>query len=515
MSKTFFITLLRSRAVLLAAWLLLAGIGYSGTYSGGAGTSVDPYQIANIADWEELGNTAGDQDGECFIVTADIDFTSGAGGDGTADAVDAIAGTFDGDGHVFQNFACETGANTCALFGTVASGGLVKDLIILNGTAAGNQVSEANTYTGIIAGQIASGGQVDNCDLYHCTITHLSDVNTTGAPVEYHLVGMVSGANHGNVTNCNVFGGSISASNTSDTYPLRIGGIVGYQTYTGGVQGKTEDCYSSATLSDLSGSATVKSVELGGICGGTSTSATLELINRCVFEGTIDYTSSYHGKWGGIVGSVSGYLTNCSARGSMTLDAGSDNDAIMAGGIAGYTYAASISQCSADMIITITDNAKNCDVGGAIGQNTTSSSITDCFVTGAIYDTAATPTGFRYEGGFMGWSGATSTVTRCIAALWSVTDSAFCESSTSTTYTSCFWDSTISGVASDSLTGTTPKTTAELQALGIVSGWTNWKQSSGYYPILDWQTYQTSSLESSFGTGGGSGGMFKSGLYGN
>jgi hypothetical protein len=41
-------------------------------YSGGSGTSVDPYQIANVADLMTLANDINDYN-KCFIMTADID----------------------------------------------------------------------------------------------------------------------------------------------------------------------------------------------------------------------------------------------------------------------------------------------------------------------------------------------------------------------------------------------------------------------------------------------------------
>ena len=70
--------------------ILISGINvFAGTYSGGDGSSGDPYQIANTDDSMELSSTSGDW-AAYFIQTADITFNANEqlvdwDGDGTAD----------------------------------------------------------------------------------------------------------------------------------------------------------------------------------------------------------------------------------------------------------------------------------------------------------------------------------------------------------------------------------------------------------------------------------------------
>ena len=55
--------------------LLLSINLYAGAYSGGGGTSDDPYKVATTSDLIQLSNTSGDW-GKHFIQTADIKFNA-------------------------------------------------------------------------------------------------------------------------------------------------------------------------------------------------------------------------------------------------------------------------------------------------------------------------------------------------------------------------------------------------------------------------------------------------------
>jgi hypothetical protein len=57
---------------LLVTMLAVSAVSFGGTYGGGLGTEVDPYQIGTAAHWQELMNTSADW-GKQFVLTADID----------------------------------------------------------------------------------------------------------------------------------------------------------------------------------------------------------------------------------------------------------------------------------------------------------------------------------------------------------------------------------------------------------------------------------------------------------
>ena len=106
-------------------------------YSGGAGTTDDPYLIDTAADLLELGDHSEDYDAY-FLLTSDIDLSS-AGVFTTAviandtDGFD-FTGVFNGNGHTINNLtinAGSTGNNKLGLFGSI-DGGTIKNLLVLN-----------------------------------------------------------------------------------------------------------------------------------------------------------------------------------------------------------------------------------------------------------------------------------------------------------------------------------------------------------------------------------------------
>ena len=61
--------------LIITALLIVSFATYTcSAYSGGSGTTNDPYQIANVADWQQL-MTASDDWNKHFVMTADIDLS--------------------------------------------------------------------------------------------------------------------------------------------------------------------------------------------------------------------------------------------------------------------------------------------------------------------------------------------------------------------------------------------------------------------------------------------------------
>jgi len=147
------------------AVLILANISFAGTYGGGSGTELLPYQIGSIGNWQELKTTSADW-GEHFILTADLDF------DGLSLTPVGISGSFtgvfDGQGHVIRN-AVISGSG---LFSHVSIGGQihnlgVEDINVTGGSSAGglvgvndNGVISSCYATGVVSGDHDVGGLV-------------------------------------------------------------------------------------------------------------------------------------------------------------------------------------------------------------------------------------------------------------------------------------------------------------------------------------------------------------------
>lgn len=105
-------------------------------YSGGIGTETDPYQIATIADWQELMETSGNW-ASYFILMADLDLSGitimpmalDTNPTQTGFQGPVFTGVFDGNGHIFQNVEInQPDSDYVGLFGYLSSGGQVKNL---------------------------------------------------------------------------------------------------------------------------------------------------------------------------------------------------------------------------------------------------------------------------------------------------------------------------------------------------------------------------------------------------
>ena len=144
-------------------------------------------------------------------------------------------GSFDGNGHVIRNitFATPTSAMAAGIFGTVQSGGTVRNL------GVENLSFDDNTYdhrAGGIAGQLLADSTISDCYVSNSTVKASSRV-----------VGGIVGMNNGTVKNCYTYNMTLAGFNN------RFGGISGDFS-----AGKLENCYTdySALASSQAGTAT-------------------------------------------------------------------------------------------------------------------------------------------------------------------------------------------------------------------------------------------------------------------
>jgi hypothetical protein len=233
---------------LVASLLCLCPIAAQ-AYSGGAGTEIDPYQIANKADLLYLGTNTADYT-KHFIMTADIDL-AGEVFDRAVIATDTVAGNygfdgspfegkFDGDGHLISNLRIEGAVN--------------------------------NGYLGLFG---FLKGSVSRLGLEHVDISTSKSFGRN--------VGGLCGANYGGViSECYVTGEVLSSSNA--------GGLCGYN-YSGTIV----DSFAHVN------------VDCGMYAGGMCGSSYYGLIERCFSTGRVSFSEApsvggFCGLWRGVGG---------------------------------------------------------------------------------------------------------------------------------------------------------------------------------------------------------------------
>ncbi len=193
-------------------------------FSGGSGTTADPYQIQTAAEWASLAWDAGLLD-KHFVLTQDINLAAvdpngwlpiGTGGV-------PFCGSLDGRRHVVSGLACDLPINDTGLFGCVGTArddpnriGCVKNLIVRDAQVSGRDVVGALT-------ACLDGGRIERC---------LVTGQVQGAGTVGGVVG--EGGNNGEVREC-AFAGHVSGQR-------RVGGLAG--TYSGVLW----SCYSAGEV---------------------------------------------------------------------------------------------------------------------------------------------------------------------------------------------------------------------------------------------------------------------------
>ncbi len=294
----------------VAVGLLLAIVSTAAAkYSGGSGTTRDPYQIATAADLIALGETPADYD-KHFILTADIDLALRLPGRKVFDkAVIApvtlisdpshlstvgapFTGVFDGNNHTVSHLTLTrltfSPEGCVGLFGCLESGAEVKNLGVVN-----------------------------------------VNITTKG-----FYVGSLVGCNFGKVTQCHSTG---SVSGTG-----YVGGLVGLN-YSGSLTA----CYSTCAVSGDS--------RVGGLAGNNGTQYRYDRpagsITQCYSTGRVSASG-----WGtgGLVGVSDGTVSQCYS--TATVSGGG-----VVGGLVGCNYT-SVTQCYSAGAVSGRDN-----VGGLVG----------------------------------------------------------------------------------------------------------------------------------------------------
>ena len=235
--------------IMLIMSLALSSSLIAGTYSGGSGTSGDPYQISNTADLIELSKTSGDWS-KYFIQTADISFNADESqvdwdDDGTAtwDADDQLGfspignsttkftGSYDGGGYTIDNlFINRPSTENVGFFGYtdrdwgqgrsyIRNLGL-EDVNITGGVRIAGLVGRAMSdisycyVTGSITGSAGNSAAAGITAQSHYPITDC--YSTASVSAVYEAAGFVS-YNNNSIDNC-YSTGAVSNAATQDGF---------------------------------------------------------------------------------------------------------------------------------------------------------------------------------------------------------------------------------------------------------------------------------------------------------
>ncbi|MCD7735461.1 MAG: Ig-like domain-containing protein [Lachnospiraceae bacterium] len=262
---------------------------YSQQFSGGTGTSSDPFRIASLEQLQNIPRFNG-----CYFrQTKDID-----AGNGTITGMfpkdTKFTGTYDGGGYTISNLCISintgfTGTTVNGLFAYIAKSGAVKNLNFSNVNAPDAKAKVA----GVLCGY--NEGKISNCTFTRC------NVSSQGRKDIY--LGIVCGYNlaDGTITQCTTSDCSVSKG---DGYNGRAGSIAGinagsiydctstnvsvsaidYYSYSGGLVGSNK-----GNLINCTATGEVSGYQPAGICGYNS-----GLIKRCYFTGIAKSLTVHH-----------------------------------------------------------------------------------------------------------------------------------------------------------------------------------------------------------------------------
>ena len=267
--------------------------GTSPTFSGGRGTSENPWKIATAADLKELAtavNDGNDYYGEYFRQVADLDMNAetNIAPIGTLSA--HFAGNYDAYGFEISNVSISgvtTGEYTVSgLFGVITGKGSISNLTVNNATISA--ISGNGTWDQAYAGGIAAfaeDGTVTNCTVRNSTIT--TAASTSSNTFAGGIVGFAASDNGETTlfTKCASENNSVSSTGYG-------GGFIGAVISDGDVS--FEDVYSAKNSVNAG---TKSQAEIGAFLGA-SQGGDITVKNCFIYDCNVSAANSSGGKVG-------------------------------------------------------------------------------------------------------------------------------------------------------------------------------------------------------------------------
>ena len=471
----------------LASSLAPPGCGES--FSGGGGTTADPYLISSAADFTALNGDSDCWAGE-FLQTANIDMGGitwdiEAGTPASTTGTDAtpFSGTYDGGTFEVSGLTIDVGTRPAddngGLFGVVT--GTIRNLGFVD-TDLTTETVTADDVAGGLVGSLR-GGTVSNS---FTTVYVYTDDNYAGGLV---------GEAYGNATIENSYStGTVEGDGDS------VGGLVG-------------DAYDGTTIENSYSTGTVEGDgdSVGGLVGAAYDGTTIEnSYSTGTVEGDGDYT-------GGLVGALEDSTSIVRDSHSTASVTSTDTYAEETGGLIGYLNLASVVNSYATGDVSgvryvgglvgsvnrtgsisgayatgaVENDGSAGEVGGLVGVVEAAASVSNCYATGSVSG--------GYSGGLV--SDNKGTVSNCysIGYVDGDREGGLVQVNTGTVSNS-FWNTVTSDQTSSA--GGTGKTTSELKTLetftsagwSITKGWSSssppvWgfcAQMNNGYPFLNW-----------------------------
>jgi filamentous hemagglutinin family protein len=341
--------------------------------------------------------------------------------------IDQFNGVLDGLGHTISNLTIESSDGTVGLIGrlgtiifnpdsnTYTNPGLgtIKNLGL-----EGASVSTTSYLVGVLVG--SNDGTITDCyttgnvsgvgeaigglvGINDGTITGCyTTVNVSGKTntTQFYSVGGLVGINgftdglNATITGCYATG-DVSGSGSSQGEQVIVGGLVGMNGYVG--TGTITDCYATGNVSGNNSNSTYGHVFVGGLVGYNKWITDHKgdgVITDCYATGVVTGTA-YQVAGGGLVGINRGEINNSYATGAISVGTDIDNDDAHIGGLVGWNYG-TIEDCYATGNAKVEDS-DYIEVGGLAAFN--SGTITNSYATG---DVSGTATNWIYAGGLVG-----------------------------------------------------------------------------------------------------------------
>jgi len=366
-------------------------------FSGGTGTSADPYQIATVQDLLAM-NADPNLASKCFALVNDIDANDYPEAFQDAVVIQAFQGIFDGRHHTIANIDIRDRNSSwngpMGFFSAIGLDGIVRDLTLENaivyspvfplpkgglltgdnqGTVSGCRVSGLAGGFETIGGMVGynNGGTLESCS---------SVITLSGGRGINYMGGLVGVDVNGLISDCRVSGTLYTGDLNSDYHEYSAGGLIGQSS-----QGTIRHCSTIVDVNGLSSHPLIKdSPHLGGLIGindseVTDCQVTCNIwgksglggligmnegrVSRCSVSGNIQGTTVI----GGLIGGNSGYVECCYAYAYME----SKEDAV--GGLIGANSGI-VAQCySRSQIHAISRG------GGLIGSNGIAGLVLNCY----------------------------------------------------------------------------------------------------------------------------------------
>ncbi|MBQ8455208.1 MAG: hypothetical protein IJ537_07725 [Bacteroidaceae bacterium] len=426
------------RLYFLALPLLMLSQGaWADGFSGGTGTSSDPYLISSVSDLQELSTMSNSSSWSTYQtayykVTADIDMSSVANFEPichTTTTDNGFMGTFDGDGHVISNLKMTVAADNAGHIGLIGclqtksgvGSGSIKN-VILNGVTITNNMGGVEEFS--IGGLSGRDGSctIENCAVLGFSISkeNAKKPNSNGTTIHGNgPFGYLSSSDASILRFCctdysslavmgskAVIENSVKAGETlniaTNENLVYFGKYVnaGYASLKGKVtaninmSGKAWTGMTGFAGTFDGGDFTISNLA-APLCLTTAGSAT---IKNLTLEGELNFTSAVNGAFVGTADGTSLTLSNCTNN--TTIETNSSNCGGFIGCVATNT---TIEECQNKGNVTATGTA--IQIGGFVGKFQTTSAktlkLTDCTNTGAVSNEKSGDN--SRAGGFIGW----------------------------------------------------------------------------------------------------------------